>query len=497
MSWLPIVLALLPGQTQPLENLAFQKGSLAGWEGHGFYLSAGQGRGADATFGVSSSDAGSKMRTGQLRYNFQVPARASRLTFQSYVSHSLGLVAERNGLDVLLTGPDGKPAPKKVRVSDGWMSAPELLPPAQGQPREYSIDIGHLRNRAVQLVLADRDPRPGCYLYVTGFKMEEANAPAPALATFNDRDFVAEMAKLQAANKLPAMRRYESKRFLGVGNADESFCQQRLRFCEIFYDLFMIHFQNRGFAVRHPSFKLPVAIMNSRDGFDAYFGQKMGGVLGIYDPKSNRLIIYDVHHDDYIQKGKQAALDKTKNLKGTNKTAQQSTIERQFRDFATDLNLTVVMHETAHQISFNCGLLNRNGDCPGWLAEGLACYCEAVDRGDFQAIGASNPERIEALKKAKAKGRMIPLEKMIVQENWRGSADVLTGYGQSWALYRMLMHQRPAQLKQYLTLIHGRQAPEHRKTDFVQCFGDFAAFESQYNRYVDEMIAQYQPVAGR
>ena len=55
------------------------------------------------------------------------------------------------------------------------------------------------------------------------------------------------------------------------------------------------------------------------------------------------------------------------------------------------------MHEVAHHLSFNCGLLNRNGDVPYWLGEGLACYCEATEHGVWQGIGESNSERLQVL----------------------------------------------------------------------------------------------------
>ena len=42
----------------------------------------------------------------------------------------------------------------------------------------------------------------------------------------------------------------------------------------------------------------------------------------------------------------------------------------------------------------------------------------------------------------------------------------LLGYAQSWALFRMLMEERPKQMRAYLTLIWDRRTSEHRLTDF-------------------------------
>ena len=46
-----------------------------------------------------------------------------------------------------------------------------------------------------------------------------------------------------------------------------------------------------------------------------------------------------------------------------------------------------------------------------WLAEGLACYCEATESGEWQAIGAPNSGRIRDL--ARAQGKFIPLQTLV------------------------------------------------------------------------------------
>src|SRR5205085_6037983 len=125
------------------------------------------------------------------------------------------------------------------------------------------------------------------------------------------------------------------------------------------------------------------------------------------------------------------------------------TIERKLDVTVKDVNLTTTMHEAAHQLSFNCGLLNRQGDMAVWLAEGLACYCEATESGEWQAIGAANTARIRDL--ARARGKFIPLQVM-VKEDWR-NGNVLLGYGQSWALFRMLLQERPQAMKAYLAQV--------------------------------------------
>jgi hypothetical protein len=161
------------------------------------------------------------------------------------------------------------------------------------------------------------------------------------------------------------------------------------------------------------------------------------------------------------------------------------TVERKMDVTVKDVNLTTTMHEAAHQLSFNCGLLNRQGDVPIWLAEGLACYCEATESGEWQAIGAPNTGRVREL--ARVQGNFIPLQ-VLINEDWR-SGRVLLGYSQSWALFRMLLQERPQAMKSYLAQIYSRRAPEYRMADFRQAFGnDLAAVEQRYFAYLRDLV---------
>ena len=169
------------------------------------------------------------------------------------------------------------------------------------------------------------------------------------------------------------------------------------------------------------------------------------------------------------------------------------TLGRAENDRLSDANIGTMMHEVAHQLSFNCGLLSRTGDVPPWLAEGLATYCEPAFKGTWQGAGTPNYERVKALAAGlRDKGRLVPLESLVGSTEWRrDSATVLTGYAQSWALFRMLMEERPKALRQYLALIYNRRTPDHRLADFAEVFGaDLGKFEARYQAYVRGIAAE-------
>ena len=67
---------------------------------------------------------------------------------------------------------------------------------------------------------------------------------------------------------------------------------------------------------------------------------------------------------------------------------------------------------------------------------------------------------------------------------------VVLGYSQSWALFRLLMEERPRALRRYLELVYARRTPEHRLADFVEAFGDLAALERRYQEYLRELVRQ-------
>lgn len=492
-----LVLCLALGQSGSLDNLGFEKGQLSGWTGSGFYVTGADPRGPSPLFAVCSSDAGSKQRTGELRRSFVVPPGARTLKVNAHAVYGKG--ATRDGrLNVLLLRDDTQPVQKKVRNGQFILTETGLLGRLKGKSREYAWDLAEHVGQTLHLVLLDQDDRPGCYLFCADFRLEAPGGGSVAareetktpVNPVSYKTFAAEMVNLQKIHKLSPMSRYDSKRFLALSNASETFTSDRLRYCETFCDQFYTHFQRFGFQIAPPTEKLMIAVFDSHPGFEAYLGRKMPfGVTGIYHPGTNRLVIYDLREDPTLLASKKNALKQDDiMLKLFNKKAPAaSTIERQFNDLAHDINLSTIMHEAAHQLSFNGGMLNRHGDIPIWLAEGLATYCEATEDGDWTTLGSPNPGRIDTLRKAAKVNRLIPLAELIRGDGWLNMAP-LPGYAGSWALFHMLLHERPQALRKYLASIHDRRAPDHRMPDFVEAFGDFQVLEVRYRSYIANLI---------
>jgi Protein of unknown function (DUF1570) len=481
---------LLPAQAPTTLNLDFHTGTLAGWTGEGFYLSAGSPKGPGATWGVCSSDAGKSGRQGLLRYVFVIPDGTAKIRFSAWSAYGKGCPPD-DRLDVLLLGVNNKVIPKLVLTEGGWTPALGLDARTRGKPNEYSWNVTGLGGQKVQIAIVDRDERPGCYVYCTGFRFTKVeDIEAKEFATF--------VRRLEHEHKLPPLTLYESKHFTAWSNADVRYSEMRLNNCELIHSLFFDHFRRRGFNVRPPAYKLMVAVFDSQTGFEAYLGQAMPvHIMGIYHPVTNRLVVYDIDQNRAVVARNDQALEEGKRIRADlARIHYVKTIDRQLRDFANDANIAIIMHEVAHQLSFNCGLLNRQGDVPFWVAEGLACYCEATDQGGWQGIGEPNPERMIALTaQVKANAALIPLQTLVTSDNYHQDARLaLLAYGQSWALFRMLMEERPREMRHFLTTIYPRRTPERRLDDFAEAFGvDLARLEIRYQAYIREIVERQPP----
>ncbi|MCI0643104.1 MAG: DUF1570 domain-containing protein [Gemmataceae bacterium] len=481
----------LMGQTPAASNLDFGQGSLKDWEGKGFAL-LDSAKGGVAL--VTSDEAATKSKTGMIRYMIVIPSKARQLRFQAYAEW--GEVEPDRSLDIILVGEDNRPVPKQTKSASGsWISAGVLLPRWQGKPREYAWEVGRYAGQTMQIAILDRNQRDGCFVVAGGFRFIEGEGQV------EDSDFAPFMLRIQEKHKLAPLARFESKHFVAIGNASDDFLAQRLRLCEIFYDLFYDHFRRKGFALEPPREKLALAVFDGPDGFDAYIGQKMpSSITGLYHTPTNRLVLYDLAENRGLQEQKKIALkDLPRGPKALQKAIIVKTIERQFDDLTKETNLSTTMHEAAHLLSFNGGMLNRNGDVAAWLAEGLACYCEATDQGDWTALGSPNPARIRTLHAPTiGKGAFIPLEKLVSSDRWLDTPQVFLGYSQSWALFYMLLSERPAELRKYLAAISQRRSPDARLADFSHAFGnDLAALNLRYQAFMREMVDHHLPQKAR
>src|SRR5262249_15349742 len=186
------------------------------------------------------------------------------------------------------------------------------------------------------------------------------------LDDFQGREFSRFMVGLAEKHQLAPMTRYDSRHFIALSNADEGYSERRLRDGELLYSFFFDHFRRQGFALRAPPARLMMAIFDSQAGYDAYLGRRQSPlIVGFYHIASNRFVVYDYGQNEvHLSRKSQAEqrgrridsqLDRQRYLESVQRLAQES---------RTDANIRTVMHEVSHQLSWNCGLFNRDADVP-------------------------------------------------------------------------------------------------------------------------------------
>jgi hypothetical protein len=298
-----------------------------------------------------------------------------------------------------------------------------------------------------------------------------AEGPVPA---DEDEDEDRERRAVEDLGKEAGLRPFRmslSGMYLAIGDARDDFRSLTLRDCEAVAADYLDHYRAKGFEVTRPARRLTVVTLSDDTSFAAYLKNKkylmtpskhpVPAVHGIFDAGTNRLVVYD-HRSLGPQLAPRAGYE----------------------------NLRSLAHEATHQLTYNTGLLERRGDLPACIAEGLAMYGEVRKFTGRTAPGQLNVMRLQDL--ASTQRRRVP---------WIGVADLLTddrlvrdgssghenllAYAESWLLVHYLMNQ-PAGLpgfRRYLEVIRGREDTDRRLEDATTHLGDLDRLNRDLRQY--------------
>lgn len=147
-------------------------------------------------------------------------------------------------------------------------------------------------------------------------------------------------------------------------------------------------------------------------------------------------------------------------------------------------NQVTMIHEIAHQLSFNSGLLSREADIPMLISEGLATMAEPGGASILPGFSEVNQPRLavmEQLSKSK-KARWIPLTDLVATDDPFDAPDDATvqfAYSQAWLFWDTVVRQTRLREKlgPYLERVNSRRNPAKRMEDFVAAFGSIRAVE--------------------
>jgi hypothetical protein len=253
--------------------------------------------------------------------------------------------------------------------------------------------------------------------------------------------------------------------YLGVGDADEAFRATAIKLCEALARDFLKHFQDRHFAVQRPESRLLMVVLSGPAELAAFLGQNPGDdVRGIYDIDADWLVLCDNRAGPGGPKAERA-------------------------------NTIALFHEATHQLCFHAGLLQRAGDVPLAVSEGLAAYGEVRSVNGRTPIGALNGPRRDVLRPlfdraGRLLGTLFPLAGLLADDELLNQpATQQRAYAQSWALVHMLMQpDNQARMRNYLEAIKPRRNTHARLDDAARHLGDLGELGEQLTRYVGKMF---------
>ncbi len=292
-----------------------------------------------------------------------------------------------------------------------------------------------------------------------------------ASSRFKDVDLAEVEQKLHEAG-IGKVHQLRSNHYQAIGDAADSFMKSSLVDCEQLALDYLRHFKTRGFEVRPPEHRLILVVLRDDLSFGKFLripslmkaGEQGIGAQpsGVYDRSTNLLNVFD-----------------WRNVPMASRSSHR--------------NVQTVAHEGTHQLTFNTGLLNREGDLPTCFSEGLGTYGEPRKVIGSSDLGRLNVQRLDELAKLRRRIDWIPLHELVTNDSIfrEGLVDrLMLGYAQSWVLVHYLLNNKEylPRFRAYLSAVHSRKAKEHRLDDAKEHLGDLDALDRALQGYVVQLL---------
>jgi hypothetical protein len=271
------------------------------------------------------------------------------------------------------------------------------------------------------------------------------------------------IAQVQAAAKKAGLRPFDKSRtehFLGLGDAPERFRKSALSICEELAKEFLKYFRGQGFIkLALPQRPLTIITLKDDKSFQAYIGADPGkDVGGHYDLESNQLVVFDFREKE----------DQPGN--------------------PVRVNLFSLIHETAHLLCFNTGLLSRKADVPVCVSEGLATFVEMWQPKQRTSLRAINQPRLQALIEASdGPEPWIPIAELLANDKrFQDPKNLQLAYAESWLLVHYLIRTptRLPKFRAYLSgLPEGDEVAEKRLKYAEEQLGSLKKLDGDLQRY--------------
>jgi len=250
---------------------------------------------------------------------------------------------------------------------------------------------------------------------------------------------------------LGVFRSSVTEHFLGIGDSPDEHRNDALKLCAALAAAFQSHFQEKGFAVAFPPQRLTVVTLKDQASYAAYLGVKPGDAVGgHYELDTNRLVIFDFRPG--AGGGPPAGVNSRR------------------------INTFTLIHEAMHQLTLNTGLLDRKGDVPLAVSEGLAMYAEVWRNDGRSVLGMINRPRLEVIfpRNENQAQEWIPLAKLLTDDTlFDNAATEQMAYAEAWVFvhYALKTTAMLPRFRAYLDAIRPRRAATQRLEDATAQLG--------------------------
>ncbi len=156
--------------------------------------------------------------------------------------------------------------------------------------------------------------------------------------------------------------------------------------------------------------------------------------------------------------------------------------------------MRTLAHEGTHQLNFNTGVLERLGDVPACILEGLAMYSEVRKLSGRTPPGGVNRERIESLARMQRTGvPWLPVERLLCDDVLLRAGPgprILMAYSESWLLIDYLLKDPSLRVafRRYLATIRSRSNRENRREDAQKHFSDLEDLDRSLRSYSVQLL---------
>jgi hypothetical protein len=273
-----------------------------------------------------------------------------------------------------------------------------------------------------------------------------------------------------------------TKLYVICASADRKYAEWVAALFERLLRGFLAYWKRAGLELQEPAAPLPAIVFRTQQEYADFaardVGPQLAGTAGYYSVRDNRIILYDLA-----------------SAVGGGPAASADEVNR--RVASAPANVATIVHEATHQIAFNSGLHRRYADNPMWLTEGMAMFFETPDLrsgSGWQTAGRLSATRLARFRDyAGARRSDDSLSTLASSETrFRDPETILDAYSESWALTYFLIRTRRDEFVGYLQSLAAKprlrwDTPDQRRTEFEAAFGDIAALEPEFSRYVQRL----------